>query len=56
MLGKHGVKAKNIMQNLLWVGGIRNIMQNLLWEGAEILCRNNYEMIEVYVRILCRNA
>ena len=31
MLGKHGVEAKNIMQNLLWVGGGRNIMQNLLW-------------------------
>ena len=56
MLGKHGVEAKKIMQNLLWVGGGRNIMQNLLWGAAEILCRNNYEMIEVYVRILCRNA
>ena len=56
MLGKHGVEAKNIMQNLLWVGGRQKYYAESVVGAAEILCRNNYEMIELYVRILCRNA
>ena len=56
MLGQAQCQSEKYYTESVVGGGWQKYYAESVVGAAEILCRNNYEMIEVYVRILCRNA